>query len=76
MSYDNFFDKLQSIQQEKQQRNFNAFMMGLENGLIDDLDKAFAKGDIKEYQKLCVNIKQYDIRIFRNSQGKHVIKFT
>ena len=51
-------------------------MTGLEIGLIDDLNKAYASGDMEKYDRLKKSIKEKTgAKIFRNSEGKHKISF-
>lgn len=67
---------LKMADEANKRRNFDAFMDGFEGGLIMDLDKAYASGDVKRYETLIKNIKEKTgARIFRNSEGKHKIKF-
>ena len=72
---DILFQAYKEIQNNREKRNFNAFMDGLEGGLINDLNKAWASGDNEKYQRLVSNIKARGIRVFRNSEGKHKLKF-
>lgn len=53
-----------------------AFITGLQKGLTDDLDKAFASNDANHYGKLLANTKSQGIRVFRNSDGKHKLDMT
>ena len=69
------YQAFQMANEEHKRRNFDAFMTGLERGLIEDLDKAYASNDTEKYEMLKRNIKAKGIRIFRNSEGKHKIKF-
>lgn len=69
------YQVLQKAVEERKRRNFNAFMDGFEGGLIIDLDNAYASGDIEKYNRLLNNIKEQGIRVFRNSEGKHKLKF-
>lgn len=66
------YQAFQMANEERKRRNFDAFMTGFEGGLIKDLDEAYASNDT---EKLKRNIKEKGIRIFRNSEGKHKIKF-
>ena len=50
-------------------------MDGLEGGLVNDLNNRWAAGDNEGYQRLLSNIKGKGIRVFRNSEGKHRLKF-
>ena len=72
---DALYQVFQKAVEERKRRNFNAFMDGFEGGLIIDLDNAYASGDIEKYNKLLNNIKEQGIRVFRNSEGKHKLKF-
>ena len=72
---DILFQAFQEAQKDREKRNFNAFMDGLEGGLVNDLNKRWAAGDNEGYQRLLSNIKERGIRVFRNSEGKHIIKF-
>lgn len=69
------YQAFQMANEERKRRNFDAFMTGFEGGLIKDLDEAYASNDTEKYEKLKRNIKAKGIRIFRNSEGKHKIKF-
>lgn len=72
---DILFQAFQEVQKDREKRNFNAFMDGLEGGLVNDLNKCWAAGDNDGYQRLLSNIKEKGIRVFRNSEGKHKLKF-
>lgn len=72
---DMLYSMFNQANEERKHRNFNAFMTGLENGLIEDLDEAYASGDIERYDKLLANIKSKGIKVLRNSKGMHKIKF-
>mgnify|MGYP003303824918 CR=1 FL=1 len=72
---DILFQAFQEFQKDREKRNFNALMDGLEGGLVNDLNKRWAAGDNDGYQRLLSNIKGKDIRVFRNSEGKHKLKF-
>ena len=70
-----FYQMMQAAEEQRKRRNFNAFMNGLEKGIIDDLNKAYASGDMENYQNILHNIKERTgFRIFRNSKGEHKIK--
>lgn len=70
------YQALQMADEQRKRRNFDAFMTGLEIGLIDDLNKAYASGDMEKYDRLKKNIKEKTgAKIFRNSEGKHKISF-
>lgn len=72
---DMLYEAFQRVNEDRKKRNFNAFMDGLEGGLTKDLDSAYASGDNERYQTLVNNIKKQGMRVFRNSEGKHKIKF-
>ncbi len=72
---DALYQVFQKAVEERKRRNFNTFMDELEGGLIIDLDNAYASGDIEKYNRLLNNIKKQGIRVFRNSEGKHKLKF-
>lgn len=72
---DILFQAFQEVQKDREKRNFNAFMDVLEGGLVNDLNKRWAAGDNEGYQRLLSNIKAKGIRVFRNSEGKHKLKF-
>ena len=72
---DILFQAFQEVKKDREKRNFNAFMDGLEGGLVSDLNKSWASGDNDGYQRLVSNIKAKGIRVFRNSEGKHKLKF-
>lgn len=74
MDYNNFYDYLQSMNKQRNQEKFNAFMLGLESGLTNDLDKLYADGNMIKYKKIVDNLKSKGIRVFRNTYGKHKIK--
>ena len=46
------YQALQMADEQRKRRNFDAFMTGLEIGLIDDLNKAYASGDMEKYDRL------------------------
>lgn len=78
--YEGLYDVFKQAQEARQKQNFNAFMTGLESGLVEDLDKHYrlSKTDPAEKQKydaLVERIKGRNIRIFRNSDGKHKLDF-
>ena len=73
---DMLYQLFQMADEQRKRNNFNAFMDGFEGGLVNDLDKAYASGDIEKYEKLKRNIKERTgARIFRNSKGEHKISF-
>ena len=54
---------------------FDAFMDGLEDGFVSDLNKAYKSGDEEQYKQMVRNIKSKGIKVLRNSQGEHKVKF-
>ena len=74
--YDALYGAFRQAEEEQNKKKFNYFMQGLEFGLINDLDKAYQSGDMEQYQKYLTNIKSQGIRVFRNPDGKHKLKFT
>ena len=74
--YDALYGAFRQAEEEQNKKKFNYFMQGLESGLISDLDKAYQSGDTEQYQKYLTNIKNQGIRVFRNPDGKHKLKFT
>lgn len=74
--YDALYGAFRQAKEEQDKKKFNYFMQGLESGLISDLDTAYQSGDMKQYQKYLTNIKNQGIRVFRNPDGKHKLKFT
>ena len=69
------YQAFQQVNEQRKRKNFDAFMTGLEGGLVMDLDKTYASGDKEKYEQLLSNIKSRGIRVFRNSAGKHQVKF-
>lgn len=72
---DILYESFKQTQENRSKQNFNAFMDGLESGLISDLDKLFVSGDMDKYQQTLDHIKSQGIRVFRNNAGKHKLKF-
>jgi len=72
---DKLYSMFNQVEEERKRRNFNAFMNGFEIGLINDLNKTYASGDIEKYNKLVANIKSKGIKVFRNNEGMHKLKF-
>ena len=73
-NYDQLYGIFQQAREQQQRENFNAFMSGLEIGLVNDLNKAWIE-DREHYDTLLINIKKDGIRVFRNEGGKHKLKF-
>ena len=74
--WDNLYDVLRSASEQRKRDNFDAFMTKLNHGLADDLDKAWASDDSDKYNTLVLNIKAQGVRVFRNSDGKHKLKYS
>ena len=74
-SYDEMYEQLKQKQEEQNKSRFNLFMSGLDKGLCKDLDDIYASGDMTRYKNVVNNMKSKGIKIFRNSTGKHKIKF-
>lgn len=73
--WDDLFSVFQQADEQRKRRNFDAFMKGFNGGLVYDLDNAYASGDMEKYNRLVTNIKNNGIKIFRNSEGKHKLKY-
>lgn len=73
--YDNFYKYMNKVAEDQKRTNFNAFMTGLDAGLVKDLNDAYASGDIVKYNQLVNNIKSKGIRVFRNDEGRHKLRF-
>jgi hypothetical protein len=74
--WDDLYTYAQMADEQRKKENFNAFMDGLDKGLTSDLDNAYASGDMKKYDDLVSSIKtKTGARVFRNSEGKHKLKF-
>ena len=71
---DALYQAFQSVSEERKRRNFSAFMNKLESNLVEDLNKAYAS-DPERYKTLLNNIKARGIRVFRNDNGEHKLKF-
>lgn len=69
------YQAFQQVNEQRKRKNFDAFMTGFEGGLVMELDKAYTSGDKEKYEQLLSNIKSRGIRVFRNSNGKHKVKF-
>jgi len=72
---DTLYQIFQQTNEDRKRRNFNYFMNELEKDLISDLDKKYLSGDMTKYDSLVKNLKDRGCRIFRNSDGKHKIRF-
>lgn len=56
--------------------DFFGSLFGVEDPAVkvERLDRYWKNGQIKEYTELKVQIKSSGYRIFRNSEGKHIVK--
>lgn len=75
MKYDNLYDQYQNMKESQKQQNFDAIMSALDKQLTTRLDETFSAGAQEEYDKMLSNIKARGIKVFRNSEGKHKLKF-
>lgn len=75
MKYDNLYDQYQNMKESQKQQNFDAIMSALDKQLTTRLDETFSVGAQEEYDKMLSNIKARGIKVFRNSEGKHKLKF-
>lgn len=75
MKYDNLYDQYQNMKESQKQQNFDAIMSAFDKQLTARLDETFSAGAQEEYDKMLSNIKARGIRVFRNSEGKHKLKF-
>ncbi len=72
---DKLYQMFNQAEEDRKRKNFDAFMDGLETGLVNDLDKKYWEGNQEEYFRILNNIKSQGIRVFRNSKGQHKISF-
>ena len=73
MDYSDLYDTLMGMNEQRKKDNFNAFMNGLNAGLVEDLNKAF-QGNKAEYEALLARIKAQGFRVFRDSKGRHKVE--
>ena len=78
--YEDLYDMFKKAKETRQKQNFNAFITGLENGLVEDLDNHYRlsktyPAEKRKYDALVARIKGMNIRIFRNSDGRHKLDF-
>ena len=74
MKYDSLYDAFQYANEQRKRNNFNTFIEILDARLTKDLDNYYVT-DRKQYEIVLANIKEQGIRVFRNSEGKHKLKF-
>lgn len=73
---DLLYQFIQEANEQRKRRNFDAFMDGLESGLIKDLNEAYASGDMERYKRLVHNIKETTgFKVLRNSKGEHKLQY-
>lgn len=72
---DKLFDLFQKAEQQRVKRNFDAFIAGFECGVIEDLDKKYESNDVDGYERMVSNLKSRGIKVLRNSNGKHKLKY-
>lgn len=68
------YEAVQALKEERRRENFNVFLDSFESGIVKDLDRYFVE-DQSKYTDMVNRLKARGIRIFRNSQGKHKIKY-
>lgn len=71
---DKLYEAVQAAKEARRRENFNAFFDSFESGITKDLDRYFVE-DHGKYTDMVNRLKARGIRIFRNSQGKHKIKY-
>ena len=73
---DLLYQFVQSAEEQRKRRNFDAFMDGLESDLIKDLNEIYASGDMKRYHQYVHNVKKTTgFTILRNSNGEHKLQY-
>lgn len=72
---DKLFDLFQKAEQQRVKRNLDAFIAGFECGAIEDLDKKYESNDVDGYERMVSNLKSRGIKVLRNSNGKHKLKY-
>lgn len=72
---DKLFDLFQKAEQRRVKRNFDVFITEVERGVIEDLDKKYESDDVDGYERLVSNLKSIGIKVLRNSNGKHKLKY-
>lgn len=68
------YEAFQTAKEAHRRENFDAFFDSFEGGITKDLDRYFVE-DQTQYTDMVNRLKARGIRIFRNSQGKHKIKY-
>lgn len=72
---DKLFDLFQKAEQRRVNRNFDTFIAGFERGVIEDLNKTYESNDADGYERLVSNLKSRGIKVLRNSNGEHKLKY-
>lgn len=72
---DKLYQTFREAEETRKRKNFDIFMDSLTEGLVDNLNAAYKSGDTEEYQRLIRTMKQKGIRIFRNDDGDHKVKY-
>lgn len=71
---DKLYEAVQAAKETHRRETFDAFLDSFESGIVKDLDKYFVE-DQSKYTDMVNRLKARGIRIFRNPQGKHKIKY-
>ena len=58
---------------QSEQDKLKYFFDGLENGIVEDLNRLYQK-DQGRYEFYLSNVKSEGYKVFRNSQGKHKVE--
>lgn len=71
---DSLYAKIKEQKEANDKKNLAAFLDKLTVGLTQDLDKLYLSGDVDRYERVLQNTKGFGFRVFRNKQGKHLLK--
>lgn len=74
-SKDKLFDSIQKLEQRRVQRNLDAVMTEFECSAIGNLDNMYESNDVAGYERMVSNLKSRGIKVLRNSNGKHKLKY-
>ena len=73
---DLLYQFMKAANEQRERRNFDAFMDGFEFGLIKDLNEIYASGDMERYKRYVHNIKEKTgFKVLRNSKGEHKLQY-
>ena len=78
--YDKLYEALMYASEQSKQKNFEVFQNELSRSMAEDIDKVTDVLDKdyieknKDYELRLAIIKLSGYRVFRNAQGKHIIK--